>query len=128
MSNKEEWREIKDFPRYQVSSHGRVKSLIGQEKLLQPFKSAKGYLSVKLSKKNQEKGKYISKAFRVHRLVAEYFCENYAENIEVHHKNRNRQDNRAENLICLTKKEHAELHKKLMQQEQEEKAAAAAAA
>lgn len=124
MLKKEEWKEIKDFPRYQISSYGRVKSLIGEEKLLQPFRSAKGYLSVKLSRRTGTKGKYDTKTFKVHRLVAEYFCENYSEKIEVHHKNRDKQDNRSENLCCLTKKEHAELHKKLLQQEQKENAAA----
>lgn len=124
MYSKEIWRVIEDFPRYQVSSYGRIKSLIGQDKLLKPFKTNKGYLSVKLSRRTGTKGKYDTKTFKVHRLVAQYFCENYAENIEVHHKNRNRQDNRAENLCCLTKKEHAELHKKLLQQEQKENAAA----
>ncbi|MBP3708510.1 MAG: NUMOD4 motif-containing HNH endonuclease [Clostridia bacterium] len=124
MLKKEEWKVIKDFPRYQISSYGRVKSLIGEEKLLQPFRSAKGYLSVKLSRRTGTKGKYDTKTFKVHRLVAEYFCENYSGKIEVHHKNRDKRDNRAENLCCLTKKEHAELHKKLLQQEQKENAAA----
>lgn len=124
MSNIEEWKVIKDFPRYQISSHGRVKSLIGHEKLLCPFVSTKGYLSVKLSRRTGVKGKYFSKSFKVHRLVAEYFCDNFSEKMEVHHKNRNRRDNRSSNLICLTRKEHIEIHKGSSQQGRTDPAAA----
>lgn len=38
------------------------------------------------------------KNLRVHRLVAEYFIENFSAEKEVHHINGNRADNRAENL------------------------------
>ena len=38
------------------------------------------------------------KNLRVHRLVAEYFIENFSAEKEVHHINSNRADNRAENL------------------------------
>ena len=52
MSNKpEEWKTIEEFSRYQVSNKGRVKSLIGQEKILKPFETGKGYFAVRLSKK-----------------------------------------------------------------------------
>lgn len=111
MLKHEEWKVIEDFPRYQVSSLGRVKSMIGTEKLLKPYNTHKGYLTVRLSKKNIEHGKYITKDIKVHRLVAKYFCENYSEDKEIHHKNKDRSDNRATNLICLTKKEHSEIHR-----------------
>lgn len=81
-----------------------------------------GYLRVKLSDLPIAKGKYRRKDYRIHRLVAKYFCEDYAEDKEVHHKNLRRWDNRAENLICLTKAEHRELHRKLKEQERYNKA------
>lgn len=64
-----------------------MKSLIGEEKILKPTPDGKGYLRVKLSKKPDVKGRYITKDYRIHRLVAKLFCENYAEEKEVHHKN-----------------------------------------
>ena len=130
MSDKEIWKVIEDFPRYQVSNMGRVKSFVGSEKILQPFGRSNGYVSVRLSQEVKVKGKYTTKDFVVHRLVAKYFCENYSEDKEVHHKNRIRTDNRADNLECMTKKDHLALHKKLNKAEQdqlqqEEKTAAA---
>lgn len=56
LDNTEEWKVIVDYPRYMISNQGRIKSLIGKEKLLQPFTTNKGYLSIKLSKKNTVKG------------------------------------------------------------------------
>lgn len=109
----EEWKKIEEFPRYQISNLGRVKSLIGKDKILKPFKCSQGgYLSVRLCRTTGIKGKYSTKYFVVHRLVAKHFCENYGEEIEVHHINSNREDNRAENLLCLTKQEHIKLHRK----------------
>ena len=108
----EEWRTIEEFPRYQVSNYGRVKSCIGIEKILTPNK-VQGYLIVKLSNTPIGKGKYIQKCFKVHRLVAKYFCEGYAEDKQVHHIDRQRNNNYYKNLLCVTKAEHAAIHKQL---------------
>lgn len=68
--------------------------------------------------------KFRSKGYRkcavgmVHRIVAYYFCNPPAEvnerwvckGYEVHHKNKNPYDNRAENLVYLTHEEHKKLH------------------
>lgn len=54
--------------------------------------------------------------------MAEHFCQNFLPKLEVHHINLNRADNVPENLMCLTKKEHIELHKALKQQAQKLKA------
>ena len=48
----------------------------------------------------------------MHRLVAQYFCNDFTKEKEVHHINKNRADNRAENLTCMSKAEHLKLHKK----------------
>ena len=48
---------------------------------------------------------------RLHILLAEYYYNRKLKPGEVvHHKNRNRQDNRKENLVIMTKKEHDALH------------------
>ena len=70
----EKWKLIKGFPKYKISSYGRVLSLdfarSGEEKLLQPTKIERGYLQVCLAN-NGTKEKFL-----VHRLVAEAFIPN----------------------------------------------------
>lgn len=122
----EEWRTIEEFPRYQVSNYGRVKSCIGAEKLLRPNK-VQGYLIVKLSKEPSGKGKYNQKCFKIHRLVAKYFCTGYTESKQVHHKDRDRENNFFNNLICVTKSEHAAIHKQLNEEDRRREAAEKAA-
>lgn len=70
----------------------------------------KGYEYVKLYRYNNQS---ISecKLCAIHRLVAEYFCEGYTEDKEVHHKDKNKRNNNSNNLECLTEEEHRELHK-----------------
>ena len=50
------------------------------------------------------------KNLRVHRLVAEYFIENFSAEKEVHHINGNKTDNRIENLQLTNRSEHAKIH------------------
>lgn len=50
---------------------------------------------------------------RVHEMVAECFpeiCGEKKKYYHVHHKNRNQLDNRVENLICLSPRDHKRLH------------------
>lgn len=109
----EEWKQIKDFPKYYISNLGNVKSKAREkEKILKPITTDRGYKIVALYKRNADTAKNEKKNIRVHRLVAKYFLKDFAEKKEVHHKNKNRADNRAENLQCLYRKEHLDLHKK----------------
>lgn len=68
---------------------------------------------------------------RLHRLVAEAFIGS-VEGLEVHHKDRDKENNRADNLEVLTKAEHDKRHRELeeadrqAQQEKEEQKEAAA--
>lgn len=123
----EEWKTIEDFPRYQVSNYGRVCSSIGAKKLLKQY-TIQGYKVVKLSKEPNEKGKYIQKSFKVHRLVAKYFCEGYAEDKQVHHCDRQKDHNFYKNLLVVSKAQHAAIHKQLNIEDDKRAAAEKAAA
>lgn len=107
----EQWETIKDFPRYSVSNYGRVKSQIGKEEIILKPNIVKGYEFVKLYRYDRNKFSEC-KLLSVHRLVAQYFCENYSEKIQVHHKDKNTRNNNFKNLICLTEEQHLEIHSK----------------
>lgn len=92
----EEWRKISDFPNYEVSNLGRVRSWISTQGKIREaplIKTAcnngRGYLKVSLEG---------DKHRLVHRLVAAAFLEPVIGKTTVDHINRNRQDNRAVNL------------------------------
>lgn len=112
----ETWKDIKGFEGvYQISNLGRVKSLkrwIARstngywipERIRKPSATRGGYLFIPLSKD----GRQIPK--RVSRLVAEAFLEDYSQTAEIHHKDKDRTNNRADNLLCLMSKDHHKLH------------------
>ena len=115
---KEEWKQVKDFPRYLVSNLGNIKSTIGKEKPLQPTLCENYYYIMLYDNKTKRKENK-----RLHRIVAEAFCENFSAECEVHHKNKDKLDNRAMNLECLSAEEHQKLHKELRQLEAASKGA-----
>lgn len=82
---------IKGFEDYLVTDTGRVYSLKSQ-KYMQQRKDTKGYLVVNLYKNGKQN------TMRVHRLVAETFIENPENKPTVDHINRNKTNNRVENL------------------------------
>lgn len=86
----EEWKLITDYPNYQVSNFGRIKN-IKFNKLLNPCSDGY-YMNVVLSNEGKQK------TFRVHKLVAYYFCENINNYICVDHKDLNKLNNHADNL------------------------------
>ena len=103
MTIKEEWKDIENFPNYQVSNLGRVKSKerytkqrngmnLREEKLLTPQKDHKGYLYVRLY--NHNGWKY----FKVHILVAKAFIPNLFNEPTVDHIDRNKENNIVDNL------------------------------
>lgn len=107
----EEWKVIKEFPKYSVSNYGRIKSRVKKkEKILQPNIIGR-YEYVKLYKKGEHGN--IKKLLRVNRIVAEYFCDNFSADKQVHHKDLNSRNNRADNLVCLTRAEHEEIHRQI---------------
>ena len=106
----EQWRSHPDFPCYKVSNLGSVQTCFKVYRdTLVPLKKARnpvqwpdpdGYLFVTLWHCGKRR------AFRVHRLVAELFCNNFKSTFEVHHKDGNRKNNVASNLWCGSREEH----------------------
>lgn len=99
------WKPIEAYPGYEISNHGRVRSLdryvrcLGNSQrmikgqLLRCFISrSTGYMQIALSGNRKS----------VHRLVAEAFCSGWFEGAVVNHKNGVRDDNRASNLEWVT--------------------------
>lgn len=101
MSVGEEFVPIKGYEDfYLISNHGRVFSL-RKHIYLKLGASCHGYLRIGLYDENT-----ISKKFAVHRLVALHFNEGYFEGTHVNHIDRNRKNNRTDNLEWVTAKQN----------------------
>jgi hypothetical protein len=92
--------EVKDYPNYLIYPDGRVFSK-KRKIFLKHLKNNGGYLFIRL--RNNEK-KTINKT--IHRLVAIHYIPNPENKKEVDHINRNKKDNRVENLRWVTAKEN----------------------
>lgn len=89
----EQWRPVKGFEGYEVSSLGRVKSLkYGKERILKSQKDVWGYLQVRLYRNGKVK------PFYVHRLVAEAFLQNPYGFEQVNHIDEIKTNNCVENI------------------------------
>lgn len=102
--------------RYYVSNYTRAISQTAvnhkinmlQQHLSDPENPGKSYLYVK----------FVNKKMYLNRLVADAFVPNEyedgtLENKEAHHINRDRKDNRPQNLVWLSSEDHDVLHKKI---------------
>lgn len=91
----EVWRDIDGYDgAYQVSDLGRVRSLkYGKVRVLMAQKDKGGYLSVQLSKNNNQK------RYSVHRLVAQAFIPNNdSSKTQINHRNECKDFNKVSNL------------------------------
>ena len=100
------WKKINNFENYEISTDGEVRSLDREVKtqkgsrhykgkLLKPNIGTNGYYYVQLSKDGISETKYI------HKLVAETYLTNPDNLSDVDHINKNKLDNRLENLRYL---------------------------
>lgn len=106
----ESWKTIANYPDYEISNLGRVKSLkFKREKILKQTVDNTGYPTVCL---------YISgfsKKIDVHKLVAIAFLNHVPDGYKlvVNHKDFNKENNNVKNLEIVTNRENSNLkHKK----------------
>lgn len=95
----ERWRAIRGYEgEYEVSDHGRVRSIKSGGIILKPEIKRNGYITVCLWQKNAKKNRLV------HRLVAEAFLPNLTTFDEVNHKDENKTNNRIDNLEWCSRK------------------------
>lgn len=92
----EEWKEITDYPNYEISNLGNVKNK-KLNKLLKPFIVSQRYYGIRLFNDN----KY--KTFNLHRLLATIFIPNPYNFKRIHHIDKNPLNNTLDNLRWVDK-------------------------
>lgn len=105
----EEWRDVPDWPEYQVSNLGRVKRVLPSQNgravvggIRQPITLSSGYLAVTLSTKGRGR-----RLVPIHRLVALAFLGNPpVREMEVNHIDANRGNPRLDNLEWVTRSDN----------------------
>ena len=92
----EQWKNIENFSRYEISSLGNIRNKTTQ-KYFKLRLNISGYVQICLI--NDEN---ITKSVCAHRLVGKSFIENVECKPTIHHINFVRNDNRVENLKWAT--------------------------
>lgn len=96
----EVWKDIPEYEGlYQISTLGRIKGFQTGEKILRPSKTKIGYFHTTLCKEGNHRD------ILIHRLVALTFLPNPENKPTVDHINRDKEDNRLENIRWATHSE-----------------------
>lgn len=101
----EVWKQSSIAPAYYVSNYGRIYGTL-YHKLIQP-ETSHGYARIFIKDLATNQFRH----YFVHILVATEFCKGNSDGAEVHHRNCNKLDNRAVNLIWVTKTVHRYIHR-----------------
>ena len=91
---------------YHVTEDGKV-FRINDNKELKSCLDHKGYLRVRIKAPLFSKNEDKRKTYKVHRLVAMYYLDDYDNAMQVNHKNGIKSDNRVNNLEMVTASENA---------------------
>lgn len=101
---KEIWRDVVGYEDlYEVSSLGRVRSLISYTVLLSTKRNADDYVRLPLTR-----NKFCSTKL-LHRIVYEAFNGAIPYGFQVHHKDGNKRNNRLSNLEAISIREHSKI-------------------
>ena len=92
------WKPVNEFPNYHISTFGNIKNVITNKPLKTSLKG--GYLSVSLV------NNYNRSSYKISRLVALTFIENPENKLEVNHKDKNKLNNKIDNLEWMTRQEN----------------------
>lgn len=95
----EMWKPINDYPKYEISNFGNVKSNY-KNKLLKEQKDKDGYFQVNLFENK------VSKTIKIHKLVALHFINNPEDKPQINHIDGNKQNNNYLNLEWCTTQEN----------------------
>lgn len=87
------WKQIPKFPLYEASNLGRIRH-IKHKKIRKQRLHKDGYYQITIPDNNN-----VKKTVRVHKLVANAFILNSNDKV-IDHINRDRTDNRLDNLRC----------------------------
>lgn len=98
------WKQSSIAPAYYVSNYGRLYSTL-YHRLIQP-ETSNGYARVFIKDLATNQFKHYS----LHYLIATEFCAGKSKGAEVHHRNTNKLDNRASNLMWVNKIVHKYIH------------------
>lgn len=90
---------------YHVTKDGKI-IRISDKKELKPSFDKKGYLRIRLHVPLLSHNPDKRKPYKVHRLVAMYYLDDYSPQLQVNHKNGNKSDNRVENLEMVTNRDN----------------------
>lgn len=99
----ERWKVIPETDgKIMVSDHGRMRSLLRDDRILKATPDTKGYLRVSVTIHREKKH------FKVHREVAKAFLEEKPGKTQVNHIDGNKQNNVASNLEWVNNIENAQ--------------------
>jgi len=95
---KEIWKEVPGFNRYEISNFGRIR----KEGIISPLKQKGKYLNRRL-----RQGK-VTKSFKIHSLVAILFLKHKpcGFRLVIDHNDGNRHNNKASNLRIVTQRQN----------------------
>ena len=106
MKDYEDYKGIKGFEDYMIGDRGTLLSRKrGCWRIMSMTNKTGWYLTIILRGKNGKR-----KTKHIHQLVYEAFVGDVPKGYHIHHKDGNMQNNRVENLVAITEKEHHAIH------------------